>query len=422
MRKWQERRAARRRELEGASGNGVGDGRPGVSSAAAELQAMAAELEEADEEEAPRVKERARIQIRQRGDGGADGGGASGAGSGAEEDGEEKRPLTAKERRLQQERRRIAREQRRRGLLRGDGRGGGAAPAGGDKEDEEGDKNKDDDEDEEEEEKPVERRTDETLMARAARMRDEEEANPELAVARHKAEEQRLLRQAQALSAPALISKKEVAKGIERRDPVVTTWRPPRRVVAQGEERHKALREKWHILTEGVDLPPPIKTFEEMRFPPAILRALESKGIQRPTPIQVQGIPTVLGGRDMIGIAFTGSGKTLVFALPLIMFALEEEKKIPLARGEGPVGIIMCPARELARQTFEVVEHYCNALRDAGYPEIRPVLIIGGEDGRQQMSVRFHCFLPLLAAPPFVRVHLTRCRLLCRSCNKACTS
>jgi ATP-dependent RNA helicase DDX41 len=46
----------------------------------------------------------------------------------------------------------------------------------------------------------------------------------------------------------------------------------------------------------------------------------------------------------MIGIAFTGSGKTLAFSLPLLMFALEEEKRIPFVQGEGPVGIIVCPS------------------------------------------------------------------------------
>ena len=46
----------------------------------------------------------------------------------------------------------------------------------------------------------------------------------------------------------------------------------------------------------------------------------------------------------MIGIAFTGSGKTLAFCLPLVMFALEEETKMPFIRGEGPVGIILCPS------------------------------------------------------------------------------
>jgi ATP-dependent helicase YprA (DUF1998 family) len=46
----------------------------------------------------------------------------------------------------------------------------------------------------------------------------------------------------------------------------------------------------------------------------------------------------------MIGIAFTGSGKTLAFCLPVIMMALEAESKIPFVRGEGPVGVILCPS------------------------------------------------------------------------------
>ena len=51
-----------------------------------------------------------------------------------------------------------------------------------------------------------------------------------------------------------------------------------------------------------------------------------------------------LSGRDMIGIAFTGSGKTLVFTLPIIMFSLEQEKRLPFSRGEGPYGLIICPS------------------------------------------------------------------------------
>ena len=49
-------------------------------------------------------------------------------------------------------------------------------------------------------------------------------------------------------------------------------------------------------------------------------------------------------GRDIIGIAFTGSGKTLVFVLPLIMFCLEQEKKMPFIKNEGPYGLILGPS------------------------------------------------------------------------------
>jgi len=46
----------------------------------------------------------------------------------------------------------------------------------------------------------------------------------------------------------------------------------------------------------------------------------------------------------MIGIAFTGSGKTLVFTLPIIMFCLEQEKRLPFVKNEGPYGLIVCPS------------------------------------------------------------------------------
>lgn len=81
-----------------------------------------------------------------------------------------------------------------------------------------------------------------------------------------------------------------------------------------------------------------------MKIPKQLLTHFKSKRIIAPTPIQIQGLPTAFSGRDMIGIAFTGSGKTLAFCLPLIMLAMEEEAKLPFQRGEGPVGIILCPS------------------------------------------------------------------------------
>lgn len=61
-------------------------------------------------------------------------------------------------------------------------------------------------------------------------------------------------------------------------------------------------------------------------------------------PILKLSSPNSLSGRDMIGIAFTGSGKTLVFTLPVIMFCLEQEKRLPFSKREGPYGLIICPS------------------------------------------------------------------------------
>nr|GMD30548.1 DEAD-box ATP-dependent RNA helicase 35 [Ipomoea batatas] len=184
-----------------------------------------------------------------------------------------------------------------------------------------------------------------------------------------------------------LMSVRELAKGITYTEPMFTGWKPPLAIRRMSRKACDTIRKQWHIIVDGDDIPPPIKNFKEMRFPEPILEKLKAKGIVQPTPIQVQGLPVILSGRDMIGIAFTGSGKTLVFVLPLIMVALQEEIMMPIVPGEGPFGLIICPSRELARQTYEVIEQFLEPLREIGYPELRPLLCIGGVDMKSQLDV-----------------------------------
>ncbi|KAF3625941.1 hypothetical protein FXO38_29526 [Capsicum annuum] len=96
------------------------------------------------------------------------------------------------------------------------------------------------------------------------------------------------------------------------------------------------------------------KEFKDMRFPEPILKKLKAKGIIQPTSIQLQDLPVILSGLDMIGIAFTGFEKTLVFVVPLIMVALQEEIMMPIAPGEEPFGLIVCPPGELARRHMKL--------------------------------------------------------------------
>lgn len=153
----------------------------------------------------------------------------------------------------------------------------------------------------------------------------------------------------------ALMGVAELAKGVQYEDPKKTSWKPPRYVLAQPEYVHEAIRHRMKILAEGENIPPPLKAFKDMKFPKPILLGLVRKGIKKPTPIQVQGIPTILSGRDLIGIAFTGSGKTLVFVLPIVMFSFEQEIRLPFVPNEGPYGLVICISRELAKQTFDIV-------------------------------------------------------------------
>lgn len=184
-----------------------------------------------------------------------------------------------------------------------------------------------------------------------------------------------------------LMSVRELAKGITYTEPLPTGWKPPLHVRRMSKKECDLIRKQWHIIADGGDIPPPIKNFKDMRFPEPVLKKLKAKGIVQPTPIQVQGLPVILSGRDMIGIAFTGSGKTLVFVLPMIMMAMQEEIMMPIVPGEGPFGLIICPSRELARQTYEVIEQFLIPLKEAGYPELRPLLCIGGVDMRSQLDI-----------------------------------
>ena len=236
---------------------------------------------------------------------------------------------------------------------------------------------------EREKEKGTQRKS---LLDEARELRLAEQANPNQFMDSKSREEAQLLEEVSHVQTKALVTAQENAKGETYKSALKTGWRPPAHIRKLTEEKCQEVRDKWHILTDGEDIPPPIKSFKDMRFPPAILEAMERKGITRPTPIQVQGLPVVLSGRDMIGIAFTGSGKTLTFCLPMVMMALEQEKKMPITSGEGPFGLILGPSRELQRQTYEVVEFFASALRNAQYPNLVSLLCMGGEDKREQIN------------------------------------
>lgn len=179
---------------------------------------------------------------------------------------------------------------------------------------------------------------------------------------------------------PALKTVAELASGVVYTKPMPSSWRPPRYLIEAQPEIHDEIRNLFRILVEGDSVPPPCVSFKEMKLPPPILDELKYRSIEHPTPIQMQALPVALSGRDMIGIAFTGSGKTLVFTLPLIMRAWEMELQLSFARHEGPVGIILSPSRELARQTFDITNAFCERIANghSRNARLRVLLAVGG--------------------------------------------
>eukprot|EP00934_Nitzschia_sp_Nitz4_P007379 Nitzschia sp. Nitz4//scaffold296_size27349//25745//27235//NITZ4_008203-RA/size27349-processed-gene-0.19-mRNA-1//1//CDS//3329546282//7369//frame0 len=244
----------------------------------------------------------------------------------------------------------------------------------------------------------------------------------ERAAQQRKEEEERILREASKVQTNALQAASELAKGIQYSKPLPSTWTCPSYILKQGPDAWNQVRKEWHMDVEGHEIPPPCKRFQDMKFPQPLLDVLNKKGIKRPTPIQMQGLTVALAARDMIGIAFTGSGKTLTFSLPLVVAALEEELRLPLVAGEGPIGIILAPSRELARQTYDVVNDFCQAISNApGYPELRAQLLIGGESVRDQSSLLqsrgVHC---VVATPGRLRDVLKRRTFKLDNCRYIC--
>ncbi|RXK42320.1 ATP-dependent RNA helicase DDX41 [Tremella mesenterica] len=265
-------------------------------------------------------------------------------------------------------------------------------------------------------------RRDRTLLQAAQEVKERKaKENADKSAAELAAEEEARLLADMERAQKKLAGAKEISQGTVWTDSLKTTWTAPWFIRNMSQEEHEAVRDKYHIICEGDNLPPPVQNFVDMKIPKPILDYLLNKGIKKPTPIQIQGLPTAFSGRDMIGIAFTGSGKTLTFTLPAIMLALEAEMRLPFVRGEGPVGLIICPSRELARQTYEGCQAMCKALSDSGdYPELRSLLCIGGISMADQADVLNRGVHIAVATPGRLIDMLDKGKINAHSCKYLC--
>lgn len=126
-------------------------------------------------------------------------------------------------------------------------------------------------------------------------------------------------------------------------------------------------------------IPNPCVTFEHaFENHPDVLREIYKNKFVKPSPIQSQMWPMVLSGYDTIGIAQTGTGKTLAFLLPAFLHI--EGQITPRAQRKGPSVLIMCPTRELALQIRDECKKY-------SYHELKCLCIYGGGNRREQMKL-----------------------------------
>lgn len=133
-------------------------------------------------------------------------------------------------------------------------------------------------------------------------------------------------------------------------------------------------------------------SFKDLNIKPAILSLLEKNGLETPTPIQAKAIPVAILGNDLLGIAQTGTGKTLAFGIPVVQRLLQNKSK----------ALILLPTRELATQVEESLRKIC---LNSG---LRTVSLIGGEPiNRQIYSLKYNPRI-IIATPGRLLDHYKR--------------
>ena len=128
-------------------------------------------------------------------------------------------------------------------------------------------------------------------------------------------------------------------------------------------------------------------TFKELDLIEPILKALEQTGYTTPTPIQEQAIPVLLKGKDLLGCAQTGTGKTAAFAIPIIQRLYQSDSK------KGIKALILTPTRELAIQIGESFDAY------ARYTRVKHTVIFGGVPPKPQIDALKRGVQVLIATP-----------------------
>jgi len=141
--------------------------------------------------------------------------------------------------------------------------------------------------------------------------------------------------------------------------------------------------------------------FSDLNLNPKVLKAINDAGYETPTPIQAGAIPPALEGRDVLGIAQTGTGKTAGFTLPMLSLLARGR-----ARARMPRSLVLCPTRELAAQVAENFDTYSK------YLKLTKALLIGGVSFKEQDQLIDKGVDVLIATPGRLLDHFERGKLI----------
>lgn len=155
-------------------------------------------------------------------------------------------------------------------------------------------------------------------------------------------------------------------------------WVEPQELSQMTEEEAAELRlELDGIKVSGKNVPKPVQKWSQCGLTRPILDVIEGLGYEKPTSIQMQALPVIMSGRDVIGVAKTGSGKTMAFVLPMLRHIKDQD---PVSGDDGPIALIMTPTRELCTQIYSDLMPFAKALK------LRAIAAYGGNAIKDQIA------------------------------------
>jgi ATP-dependent RNA helicase DDX23/PRP28 len=172
----------------------------------------------------------------------------------------------------------------------------------------------------------------------------------------------------------------------------------------------RIFKEDYSISVKGTNVPHPLRNWKESTIPSPILKVIDQIGYRDPTPIQRQAIPIAIQGRDIIGVAETGSGKTASFVIPMLCFIKDLP---PLDHGNshlGPYALVLAPTRELALQIESEASKFAKAMN------FICVSIVGGHSVESQTTNLLRGAHIIIATPGRLRDLIDRRILALAQC------
>ncbi|KAK4128388.1 P-loop containing nucleoside triphosphate hydrolase protein [Parathielavia appendiculata] len=155
-------------------------------------------------------------------------------------------------------------------------------------------------------------------------------------------------------------------------------WVEPQELSQMTEEEAAELRlELDGIKVSGKNVPKPVQKWSQCGLTQPIIDVIEGLGYEKPTSIQMQALPVIMSGRDVIGVAKTGSGKTMAFVLPMLRHIKDQD---PVSGDDGPIALILTPTRELCTQIYTDLQPFAKALK------LRTVAAYGGNAIKDQIA------------------------------------